>query len=316
MGSELQNGPNYLQYERDSSWPINREMLSGHDAIPNEEKIINVFSINTGFMTDLCEIIRGIAETHRKILHVLRIIARLVGANKLKAIVSEPSPEGIAIARQLLEVVYGQDTAIEVERGKLVGLDPRLSKGRFVTRGRFGKGIANVLGIAELPILLPDSHLAYLIMVNAHEESHNEAKSTLARSRSQAWIVRGYNLAKKVCQECSRCKLFHKRKAEQKLGYLPPERFELGLPPFTNISLDLAAPIKVLDMVKKRCSMKAWQVIFCCLNTGAVHMELLHTYGADAFLTRWKVFTSIRGTPKYVVSDKGSRLQAASIHVD
>ena len=53
-------------------------------------------------------------------------------------------------------------------------------------------------------------------MVNAHEESHNEAKSTLARSRSQAWIVRGYNLAKKVCQECSRCKLFHKRKAEQK----------------------------------------------------------------------------------------------------
>ena len=100
------------------------------------------------------------------------------------------------------------------------------------------------------------------------------------------------------------------------MGYLPPERFELGLPPFTNISLDIAAPIKVLDMVKKRCSMKAWQVIFCCLNTGAVHMELLHTYGADAFLTRWKVFTSIRGTPKYVVSDKGSRLQAASIHVD
>ena len=100
------------------------------------------------------------------------------------------------------------------------------------------------------------------------------------------------------------------------MGYMPVERFEVGLAPFTNVSLDLAAPIMVLDMVKKRCQMKAWPLVICCLNTGAVHIELLHSYGADAFLLRWRVFTCLRGNPKLVISDKGSQLQAASRTID
>ena len=40
------------------------------------------------------------------------------------------------------------------------------------------------------------------------------------------------------------------------------------------------------------------------------------TYGAEAFLLRWKVFTCTRGDPKLVVSDKGSQLQAASKQID
>ena len=91
----------------------------------------------------------------------------------------------------------------------------------------------------ELPILLADSHLAYLIMVAAHEESHNCAKSTLARSRSQAWIVKGFNLTVRVSKECYRCKLFHKVKADQNV-----ERFELRLPPFTNIYTRFGCPLK------------------------------------------------------------------------
>ena len=338
--SVWQNGPSFLQYERDSTWPINRDMLSGQDSIPDDEKLVRVYTLSTKnmttdsswqnklvslskFGTEFSELrfdsIRWVAERHRSLLRVLRILARVISASAAgdgSQISEEPNSVRMLQARYMLEMVYGQDTATEVEAGKLVGLDPQLSKGRFVTRGRFGEGIANVLGLVELPIFLPDSHLAYLIMVQAHEESHSEAKSTLARSRSQAWIVRGFGLAAKVCKECFSCKLDRKKKSDQKMGYLPLERFEVGFPPFTNVSLDLAAPVKVLDMVKKRCTMKAWPLIICCLNTGAVHLELLHTYGSEAFLLRWKVFTCIRGDPKLVVSDKGSQLTAASKQVD
>ena len=129
-------------------------------------------------------------------------------------------------------------------------------------------------------------------------------------------MVHGYSLAKRVCRECNSCKLDRKKLLKQKMGYLPVERFQVGFPPFTNVSLDLAAPILVLDMVKKRTTIKCWPVIFCCLNTGAVHLELLHTYGAEAFLMRWKVFTCTRGDPKLVVSDKGSQLMAAAKVID
>ena len=341
--SVWQNGPSYLQYERDDSWPINRDMLTGQDAIPDDEKLVRVFSVQakpvyskagdvswvsrlhslTKFGAEFSDLkfdsVRWLAERHRCLLKVLRILARLITASSTcvrNQITEEPTSVRMLQARYMLEMVYGQDTAKVVLAGKLQGLDPQLSKGRFVTRGRFGGGIANVLGLVELPILLPESHLSYLIMVQAHEESHSEAKTTLARSRSQAWIVRGFGLAVRVCKECFSCILDRKRKTDQKMGYLPLERFEVGFPPFTNISLDLAAPVKVLDMVKKRCTMKAWPLIICCLNTGAVHLELLHTYGAEAFLLRWKVFTCTRGDPKLVVSDKGSQLQAASKQID
>ena len=263
--------------------------------------------------------VRWVAERHRSLIKVLRIIARLItasAAGERSHATKEPNSVRMLQARYMLEIVYSQDTAKEITAGKLMGLDPQLSKGRFVTRGRFGAGIAKVLGLVELPIFLPDSYMSYLIMIQAHEESHSEAKSTLARSRSQAWIVKGFGLAVKVCKECFKCKLVRKTKCDQKMGYLPPERFEVGFPPFTNVSLDLAAPVKVTDMVKKRCTMKTWPLIICCLNTGAVHLELLHTYGADAFLLRWKVFTCTRGDPKFVVSDKGSQLQAASKQID
>ena len=340
--SEWQNGPNYLKYDRDASWPISR--VSGHDAIPEEEKIVRIFTFRVFTSTRLVDskenwqgkldsltkfgpeysdlsfdTVRWLAERHRSLMKILRILARLINASETKNrtnINEEPNAVRIMQARLLLEIVYGQDTAREVLAGKLVGLDPRLSKGRFVTRGRFGQGIALVLGLEELPILLNDSYLAYLVMVDAHNETHNDAKSTLARSRSQAWVVRGYSLAKKVCKECPSCKLDRKKLEQQKMGYLPVERFEVGFPPFTNISVDLAAPIMVLDMVKKRTSMKCWPVIFCCLNTGAVHLELLHTYGAEAFLMRWKIFTCTRGDPKLVVSDKGSQLMAAAKVID
>ena len=318
-------------------------MLSGQDAIPEDEKLVRVFSVQTKPMNTMSgdiswegrlpcltkfgaafsdlrfDSVRWLAERHRCLLKVLRILARLITASATcvrSQIYVEPTSVRLLQARYMLEVVYGQDTAKAVLARKLLGLDPQLSKGRYVTRGRFGGGIVSVLGLVELPIFLPESHLSYLIMVQAHEESHSEAKTTLARSRSQAWIVRGFGLAVRVCRECFSCKLDRKRKSDQKMGYLPLERFEVGFPPFTNVSLELAAPVKVLDMVKKRCTMKAWPLVICCLNTGAVHLELLHTYGSEAFLLRWKVFTCTRGDPKLVVSDKGSQLQAASKQID
>ena len=320
--STWQRGPDYLKYTRDASWPINRDMLSGQDCIPDNEKLVRVFSLNTrsvDISPNVFSSVKWIAGRHRNLLKVLRIVARLINSSKSckrTDILVEPRSESITQARHLLEIVYGQDTASEVLSGKLIGLAPKLSKGRFVTRGRFGSGLANILGLVELPMLLPDSQLSYLIMVQAHLETHSAAKSTLARSRTQAWIVRGFNLAVKVCQECFLCKLDRKIKLDQKMGYLPRERYEVGFPPFTNVSLDLAAPLLVLDMVKKRSMMKVWPLIICCLNTGGIHVELLHTYGAEAFLIRWRVFTSIRGHPKLVVSDMGSQLQAASKTVD
>ena len=54
--------------------------------------------------------------------------------------------------------------------------------------------------------------------------------------------------------------------------------------------------------------MKTWPIIFVCLNTGAVHIELAKGYSTKAFLTKLEKFMSLRGCPTFMYSDLGSNL--------
>ena len=144
-------------------------------------------------------------------------------------------------------------------------------------------------------------------MREAHEEIHHGAKETLWRSRSRAWIVRGYKLAEKVSRQCQKCILRRKELTNQRMGDLPERKLDV-CPPFTNVTLDLAGPILVKAMVNSRANMKVWPLVIVCMNTGAVQILLMHNYGAEAFLLQWSHFTSLRGNPRKVVSDKGSQL--------
>ena len=81
------------------------------------------------------------------------------------------------------------DTYAAVSAGQLDTLSPfRLREGNpihvglWCTRGRIGKGIQPVLGVSELPIVMPKTRVAYLLMVEAHEFLHRGGKDTLWRS--------------------------------------------------------------------------------------------------------------------------------------
>ena len=101
---------------------------------------------------------------------------------------------------------------------------------------------------------------------------------------------------------------------EQKMADLPEERYSPS-PAFTFVCLDLAAPIKVKAMTNKRAEMKCWPIIFVCQVTGAVHIELMHDYGCEAFLLQFEHFRHLRGNPAVIVSDRGSQLTANANYV-
>ena len=56
--------------------------------------------------------------------------------------------------------------------------------------------------------------------------------------------------------------------------------------------------------------MKIWVVIFLCLNTKAISLELAPGYATEDFLIAYYNHTSVRGTPSFVHSDRGSQLVA------
>ena len=65
---------------------------------------------------------------------------------------------------------------------RLVAGKARLSKGRL------GVGMNEMLGYAELPVLMPGKCALELIMIHAHNQHQRGAKDTLWRSHSLAQL--------------------------------------------------------------------------------------------------------------------------------
>ena len=89
----------------------------------------------------------------------------------------------------------------------------------------------------------------------------------------------------------------------------------IGAKPFTFICLDFMGPICVKAMVNKRALMKVYPLLLVCQATGALHTEVAHDYSTAAFLLAFDHYTSVRGYPIKVVSDKGSQLTSGGNHV-
>ena len=119
---------------------------------------------------------------------VKAIIARWLGGDESRGrdwCVDEPSLKDLQLAEKLMFMTAAAEVNAVVKESKaLVGLAPRWTRGQWMTKGRFRKGMTQVFGSSELPNLLSSSRLAYLIMVKAHEEDHRALKSTLWRSRA------------------------------------------------------------------------------------------------------------------------------------
>ena len=166
--------------------------------------------------------IKDLMNHHSSLELVKGILARVIQANSKsdrEVIRAEPDVDYLDMAWRWMLIIASTETVVDVVNGKLTGLAPLRHGGIWVTRGRLGKGMFRILGIRELPILLPQSRLAYLVMRSAHEEKHNGPKNTLWRSRTKAWIVKGFNLAKKVERECMQCTIDKKQLARQKMEY-------------------------------------------------------------------------------------------------
>ena len=149
----------------------------------------------------------------------------------------------------------------------------------IVTQGRLGeRGLQQILGVSKLPILMKDSRIAHLIMQAAHTEetglNHRGVADTLARSRAQAWIVNGKNLAKRIRSQCLICRATEKKLKAQQMAEIRADQLQVCRP-WTNISLDYAGPFLIKGMVNTRAKKKVWVGVYVCRNTKAVAFTLM-----------------------------------------
>ncbi|KAL7632304.1 UNVERIFIED_CONTAM: hypothetical protein RMT77_017369 [Armadillidium vulgare] len=85
------------------------------------------------------------------------------------------------------------------------------------------------------------------------------------------------------------------------MGNLPLERLESDLPAFPQIGIDAFGPFIV---ARGRTKVKLYGIIFICLASKTLHLELLASLNNSSFINSFRTFSAHRGFPTVIRSDK------------
>ncbi|XP_061819391.2 uncharacterized protein [Nerophis lumbriciformis] len=196
----------------------------------------------------------------------------------------------------------------------LKSLDPILDdEGLLRVGGR--NSSADMTWEEKHPIILPkDNHISTLLVRYYHEQvAHQGRHFTEGAVRTAGlWITGSKRLVSSVINKCVTCKRMRGKLEEQKMSNLPADRLTLN-PPFTNVGLDVFGPWTILARRTRGgyAENKRWAVMFTCLSTRAVHIELIETMSTSSFINALRRFTAIRGPVRLLRSDQGTNFIGA-----
>ena len=98
------------------------------------------------------------------------------------------------------------------------------------------------------------------------------------------------------------------------MSELPKERLDAYEKPFYNTGIDFLRPI-IMKLSKKtranQAKAKRYGVIFTCMTTRAIHLEIAEDLTTDSFILSLRRFIARRGNVKRIRSDNGTNFKRA-----
>ncbi|KAK3109081.1 hypothetical protein FSP39_022675 [Pinctada imbricata] len=91
------------------------------------------------------------------------------------------------------------------------------------------------------------------------------------------------------------------------MANLPPDRSEPS-PPFTCVGVDCFGPWQIVTRRTRggQAASKRWGVMFTCLSTRAVHIEVIEELSSSSFINALRRLIAIRGPVRIFRSDRGT----------
>lgn len=177
---------------------------------------------------------------------------------------------------------------------------------------RLGGRLNNALVCENMkkPIILDPGHrITKLLIENYHQNAHHHGQETVINElRQKFWILRIRQAVKSAWNSCQHCK--NRRAVPQipVMGQLPICRLEPTIRPFIKTGMDFFGP---LEVPVKRSREKRYGVIFICMVTRAVHLDIAHDLSTNSFINILRQFGCRRGFPEELFSDNGQNFRGA-----
>ena len=165
------------------------------------------------------------------------------------------------------------------------------------------------------PIILPSSyHISALIVRHFHDQVKHQGRvftHGLIR-RSGYWIIGGKRLINSIIDKCLKCKKLRGQCQIQKMADLPADRVSPA-PPFSYVGLDVFGPWQICAR-RTRGGLahgKRWAVLFTCMSTRAIHIEVIEAMDTSSFINALRRFLAVRGPVIQLRSDCGTNFVGA-----
>lgn len=187
-------------------------------------------------------------------------------------------------------------------------LNPEMRDGLLTVGGRLRN--APIADVAKHQMILPKNHhVSKLLIQHIHRKvGHQGRNHILSELRQKYWVVGAGAMTKQAVQHCIICRKNRAKIGEQMMADLPTYRVQGDQPPFTNVGMDFFGPFLVKC---GRSSKKRYGVIFTCMASRAVHIEVASSMDTSSCIDAIRRFISRRGPVKQIVSDNGTNLVGA-----
>ena len=150
------------------------------------------------------------------------------------------------------------------------------------------------------PLILPSSHhVTILIVRHYHAKVQHQGRGFthgLIQS-SGFWILGGKRLVSSIIDKCVKCKRLRGQRQMQKMADLPAERLAPA-PPFSYVGLDVFGPWQVCARRTRGgfANAKRWAVLFTCMTTRAIHIEVIESMDTSSFINALRRFLALLNT--------------------
>lgn len=160
------------------------------------------------------------------------------------------------------------------------------------------------------PIILPKKNRITFLLIDCYHKIflHRNHETALNEIKQKFFIPELRVQLKLVRKNCQYCKIRDAKPQPPEMGNLPFARLALGFRAFTYTGIDYFGPYLIVD---GRTNKKRWGVLFTCLTTRAIHIEIASTMNTDSCIQCIRNFIARRGRPTEFYSDNGGNFEGA-----
>ncbi len=191
----------------------------------------------------------------------------------------------------------------------LISLNPVLQKGLLKVGGRLRN--APITESAKHQVILPKNHhVSMLVIRHIHQKvGHQGQNHVLSELRQSFWIIKAGVTVRGILKRCVVCKRIQSKVGKQKMADLPTFRLQPQQPAFTYTGVDYFGPFEIKC---GRTTRKRYGVLFTCLSSRAVHIEVAESMDTSSCIDALRRFMARRGCIKEIHSDNGTNFVGAN----